>query len=142
MLSEQLDDCPEKDAQRAKLNEDYHQSVRPGKFKSPKKSVKKSKAFSQVIANADICSDSDTSGDEDPDDVNIPSSICICQAPGYFDKLRKKQAKPIKSQIFIVKITKEEGVKESATILTRTIEKSFFYIFFLTIYIFLINFSY
>jgi len=24
MLSEQLDDCPEKDAQRAKLNEEYH----------------------------------------------------------------------------------------------------------------------
>jgi hypothetical protein len=118
VLSEQLDDCPEKDAQRAKLNEEYHRSVRPGKFKSPKKSVKKSKAFSQVIANADICSDSDTSGDEDPDDrddVTIPSSICICQAPGYFDNKRKKQvpteAMPIKSQIVIVKIAKEQGIK-------------------------------
>jgi len=114
VLSEQLDDCPEKDAQRAKLNEEYHRSVRPGKFKSPKKSVKKS----QVIANADICSDSDTSGDEDPDDrddVTIPSSICICQAPGYFDNKRKKQvpteAMLIKSQIVIVKIAKEQGIK-------------------------------
>jgi len=114
VLSEQLDDCPEKDAQRAKLNEEYHRSVRPGKFKSPKKST----AFSQVIANADICSDSDTSGDEDPDDrddVTIPSSICICQAPGYFANIRKKQvpteAKPIKSQIVIVKIAKEQGIK-------------------------------
>jgi len=114
VLSEQLDDCPEKDAQRAKLNEEYHRSVRPGKFKSPKKST----AFSQIISNADICSDSDTSGDEDPDDrddVTIPSSICICQAPGYFANIRKKQvpteAKPIKSQIVIVKIAKEQGIK-------------------------------
>jgi len=87
VLSEQLDDCSEKVAQRAKLNEEYHRSVRPSKFKSPKKLVKKS-TFSQVI-----CSDSDTSGNEDlddRDDVTIPSSICICRAPGYFDKLRKK----------------------------------------------------
>jgi len=92
VLSEQLDDCSEKVAQRAKLNEEYHRSVRPCKFESPKKSVKKS-TFSQVISNAAICSDSDTSGNEDlddRDDVTIPSSICICQAPGYFDKLRKK----------------------------------------------------
>ena len=75
-------------------------SVRPGKFKSPGKF------------------NSDASRDEDPDDrddVTIPSSICICQAPGYFDKIRKKQApsqaKRIKSQIVIVKIAKEQGIK-------------------------------
>ncbi len=100
-----------------------------------------------IVSNADICSDSDTSGDEDPDDrddVTIPSSICICQEPGYFDKLRKKQdpsqSKPIKSQIVIVKIAKEQGVTVSGTITTRTIEQSFFYIFLLTIYILKINF--
>ena len=66
-----------------------------------------------MISNTDICSDSDASGDRD--DVTIQSSICICQAPGYFDNVRKKkvpsQVKPIKGQIVIVKIAKDQGIK-------------------------------